>query len=328
MTEEVVPGVLLRKALNVLPWGSKYRLSNAINSGATARLLRRLAVRMPQPVVLWIYDPSAARMIGSSGEELAVYDCVDDYTEQTTSPRKRELVASCDRQAVLESRLVFATSTTMYERQRRLNPSTHLVPNAGDYKHFAVAADRTVAAPEVSDLPRPVLGFAGNFSRVEGQLRSARGVGPGAAAIDLAPDRPGNAGDCAHAPATGPIAERSLAGREALRRSASVRRRVRRRADPLRFQRLYAKLFSAEALRVPRCGEARRRKRPSRVIRDGARSGSRRRREGLRKRRSKRQPRATVIESSCGAGSSHPRTAGKRAGRLLELVQRELIDQA
>jgi glycosyltransferase involved in cell wall biosynthesis len=162
-TEEVVPGVLLRKALNVLPWGSTYRLSNAINSGATARLLRHLAAKLPQPVVLWIYDPSAARMIGSSGEMLAVYDCVDDYREQTTSSRKRELVASCDRKAVLQSRLVFATSTTMYERQRRLNPSTHLVPNAGDYKHFAVAADRTVAAPEVSDLPRPVLGFAGNF---------------------------------------------------------------------------------------------------------------------------------------------------------------------
>jgi glycosyltransferase involved in cell wall biosynthesis len=162
-TEEVVPGVLLRKALNVLPWGSKYRLTNAVNSSVTARLLRRLAANLPQPVVLWVYDPSAARMIGSSGEELAVYDCVDDYTEQTTSSRKRELVATCDRIAVLRSRLVFATSTTMYERQRRLNPSTHLVPNAGDYDHFAAAADREIAAPEVSDLPRPVLGFAGNF---------------------------------------------------------------------------------------------------------------------------------------------------------------------
>jgi len=102
-------------------------------------------------------------MVGSCGEELAVYDCVDDYAEQTTSPRKRELVASSDRMAVLRSRLVFATSTTMYERQSRLNSATHLVPNAGDYEHFATAADRAIAAPDVSDLPRPVLGFAGNF---------------------------------------------------------------------------------------------------------------------------------------------------------------------
>jgi glycosyltransferase involved in cell wall biosynthesis len=163
MTEEVVPGVLLRKALNVLPWGSRYRLLNAVNSAVTSRLLRRFAAKLPKPVVLWIYDPSAARMIGSCGEMLAVYDCVDDYTEQTTSLRKRELVASCDRMAVEQSRLVFATSTTMYERQRRLNRSTYLVPNAGDYEHFAAAADPTFADPEVSNLPRPVLGFAGNF---------------------------------------------------------------------------------------------------------------------------------------------------------------------
>jgi glycosyltransferase involved in cell wall biosynthesis len=162
-TEEVAPRVLLRKAVNVLPWGSKYRLTNAVNSAVNALLLRRLAANLPQPVVLWIYDPSAARMVGSCGEEFAVYDCVDDYTEQTTSSRKRELVASCDRMAVRQSRLVFATSTTMYERQRRLNSGTRLVPNAGDYEHFAAAADRAIAAPEVSELPRPVLGFAGNF---------------------------------------------------------------------------------------------------------------------------------------------------------------------
>jgi glycosyltransferase involved in cell wall biosynthesis len=162
-TEEVLPGVRLRKAHNLLPWGSTYRLPKAINSAVTARLLRRLAAGMPQPVVLWIYDPGAAGTAGRCGEVFALYDCVDDYAEQTTSARKRAMVASCDRMAVLRSRLVFTTSTEMYERQRRLNSKTHLVPNAGDYEHFAAAVDRGFAAPEVLDLPRPVLGFAGNF---------------------------------------------------------------------------------------------------------------------------------------------------------------------
>ena len=65
--------------------------------------------------------------------------------------------------AAIRSRLVFTTSTKMYERHRRLNPGTHLVQNAGDYEHFSGAVDRALAAPDVSDLPRPVLGFAGNF---------------------------------------------------------------------------------------------------------------------------------------------------------------------
>ena len=161
--EEVVSGVLLRKALNLLPWGSTYLLPKAVNSAVTARTLRRLASRLPQPIVLWIYDPGAAGLAGRCGEVFAVYDCVDDYREQTTTARKRELVARCDRLAAQRSRLVFTTSAAIFERQRRLNPETHLVPNAGDYEHFAGAVNRALAAPEVSGLPRPVLGFAGNF---------------------------------------------------------------------------------------------------------------------------------------------------------------------
>ncbi len=162
-TEEVVPGVQVRKAHNLLPWGSTYRIPQMVNSTFTALLLRRLAAGLPQPVVLWIYDPGAADMAGLCGEVFAVYDCVDDYREQTVSARKREMVAEGDRMAVLRSRLVFTTSGTMYERQRRLNPSTYLVPNAGDFEHFVRASDGAIAAPELSDLPRPVLGFAGNF---------------------------------------------------------------------------------------------------------------------------------------------------------------------
>jgi glycosyltransferase involved in cell wall biosynthesis len=162
-TEEVAPGVMLRKATNLLPWGSTYGLPRAVNSAVTARMLRHLAATLPQPVVLWIYDPRAAGLAGRCGEAFAVYDCVDDYTEQTTSSRKREFVAHCDRMAATRSRLVFTTSAAMYERHRRLNPETHLVPNAGDYGHFAGAIDRALATPEVAGLPRPVLGFAGNF---------------------------------------------------------------------------------------------------------------------------------------------------------------------
>ena len=116
--EQVAPGLRRVKALNLLPWGSKYRLPNAVNCALTAKLLRRRAFRLPQPVVLWIYDPAAARMMGSTGETFAVYDCVDDYSEQTTSARRREFVAGCDREAASRARLLFATSKTMYKRQR------------------------------------------------------------------------------------------------------------------------------------------------------------------------------------------------------------------
>ena len=162
-TEEGASGVRLRKAVNLVPWGSRFRVANVVNAALTARLLRRLTTRMPGPVVLWIYDPGAARMAGSSGETFVVYDCVDDYLAQTTSANRRDHIEVYQRMLMRSADIVFATSRTMFERLRPLNAGTHLVSNAGDYDHFARAVDRSITDPAVEGLKRPVVGFTGNF---------------------------------------------------------------------------------------------------------------------------------------------------------------------
>jgi glycosyltransferase involved in cell wall biosynthesis len=160
--ETVAPGVTVRKALNVLPWGQRYRLSSAVNGRLSALVVARAARRLPRPRVTWLYDPRGTWAIGAVGDAFGVYDCVDDYTEQAEA-RNRALVAEADRRAGLLSRLVFATSTPLYDRHLRDNPRTYLVRNVGDFAHFSPATDRESALPELRELPRPVQGFAGNF---------------------------------------------------------------------------------------------------------------------------------------------------------------------
>ena len=151
-------------ALNAAPWGHRHALPNALNATLTAQLVRRHARALPAPVVLWIYDPTAASLVGSCGESFAVYDCVDDYASLAFyTPAEQALAARRDREAAIASRLVFATTSTLYERHRRLNPKTYLVPNVGDFAHFSPAADPAFAAPELASLEHPVIGFAGNF---------------------------------------------------------------------------------------------------------------------------------------------------------------------
>jgi glycosyltransferase involved in cell wall biosynthesis len=163
-TEDVAPGVRATKAPNVLPWGHRHRIAARINARLTAWIVRRRLRGAGEPVVLWLYDPCFEAAVGHAGEQLAVYDCVDDYAEQAgDDPRKRALVASCDATVAERSRLVFATATPLVERHRRRNPRTHLVRNVGDFGHFSHAADRGRVAPEVAALERPVIGFAGNF---------------------------------------------------------------------------------------------------------------------------------------------------------------------
>jgi glycosyltransferase involved in cell wall biosynthesis len=163
-TDHVHPGIRASKAPALLPWGHRFRFAARLNAALTAWTVRRRVRRIDDPVVLWLYDPCFSTCIGRSGERFAVYDCVDDYAEQSgADARKRAFLAESDRIAAERSRLVFATANGLVERHRAHNRNTHLVGNVGDYDHFAGAADPEAVAPEVAELARPVIGFAGNF---------------------------------------------------------------------------------------------------------------------------------------------------------------------
>jgi glycosyltransferase involved in cell wall biosynthesis len=175
-TQEVAPGVHVMKAPNLAPWGHRYRRAARINSTLTAWAIRSRIRANVEPAILWLYDPCFAGCIGRTGERFAVYDCVDDYAEQTgPDRRKRELVAGYDALAASRSRLVFATANTLVARHRQNNVRTHLVRNVGDFGHFAHAVDTSVAGAELHTLPGPLIGFAGNFlaAKVDFELLEA-----------------------------------------------------------------------------------------------------------------------------------------------------------
>lgn len=168
--EPGAPGVTVRKALNVLPWGQRFALCNRVNGWMSRLVLRRASRRLPAPRVTWLYDPRGTWAIGGVGDAFGVYDCVDDYAEQASGRRNRALVAAADRNAAAAVRLVFTTTTALRDRHLPTNPSTHLVGNAADFEHFAPAVNRALAAPSVVGLQRPVLGFAGNITAVKVDL--------------------------------------------------------------------------------------------------------------------------------------------------------------
>lgn len=166
--EEVAPGIVVQKLPNVFPLGQRHARINRLNWRIGTFFLRLRARRLPEPRVLWLYDPAGVAAIGSFGETFSVYDCVDDYAEQSADvPRSKAFVARADAAAAAGSRVVFATTRPLYERQLALNRKTHLVPNVGDYAHFAVGADRAAATEDLAALPRPVIGFAGNLTRAK-----------------------------------------------------------------------------------------------------------------------------------------------------------------
>ena len=160
--ESPVGAITVEKAVTLMPWGQKFPLANRINSRLTAARIRHAARGLDGPRILWLYDPTAFELVGRVGEDLTVYDVVDDYAEQVgADTRRRRFVADADEAAASRSQVVFATTNGLYERQLARNPETHLVRNGADFAHFS---HTNGTAPEVRALAGPVVGFAGNLT--------------------------------------------------------------------------------------------------------------------------------------------------------------------
>jgi glycosyltransferase involved in cell wall biosynthesis len=154
--------ITVEKAVTLVPWGQKFPLANRINSRLTGARIRGAARGLDGPKILWLYDPTAFELVGRVGEDMTVYDVVDDYAEQVgPDARRRRFVAAADEAAASSSQVVFATTNGLYERQLARNPETHLVRNGADFAHFS---HTNGTAPEVGALAGPVIGFAGNLT--------------------------------------------------------------------------------------------------------------------------------------------------------------------
>jgi glycosyltransferase involved in cell wall biosynthesis len=109
---------------------------------------------------LWSFIPSAAKYVGKLGESLVVYYCTDEWSHFSTVDKDRTI--EFERELCQKADIVFTTAATLLESKRVYNPETHLALHGVDQAHFARALDpATELAPEMRDLPHPVVGFVG-----------------------------------------------------------------------------------------------------------------------------------------------------------------------
>jgi glycosyltransferase involved in cell wall biosynthesis len=127
---------------------------------ATIRALRaRLGIGDFQ---LWTFLPNVADYVGTLGEQLAVYYCVDEWSlfgyldRQQTAAAERALLGKVD--------AVFAINDALADAKRRVHPRTFVAPHGVDHALFALALDDATSIPaDLAELPRPRLGFYGTI---------------------------------------------------------------------------------------------------------------------------------------------------------------------
>jgi len=114
--------------------------------------------------VVWVYHPEAVRALRHLPARLTCYDCVDDWATFPQYAARRAEIVALEESLARRADLLFVTAPKLFAAKRALNPHTHLVPNVGDYDHFARAMDPATPLPDdVADLARPIVGFVGTL---------------------------------------------------------------------------------------------------------------------------------------------------------------------
>ncbi|MBI5070625.1 MAG: hypothetical protein HZB56_20545 [Deltaproteobacteria bacterium] len=158
------PEGLLVKTLFQIPF-HRFGLVRALNRFlirlSLGRMLRRLGITAP---ITWFVVPHLAGVVGTLGERLSVYYCIDDYASlPDVDP---VAVRAMDEELTRRAGMVFVASQTLLEAKRSLNPESHLSPHGVDYDHFVRAQDPALAVPgDAAGLAHPVVGFFGLIER-------------------------------------------------------------------------------------------------------------------------------------------------------------------
>ncbi len=126
----------------------------------TIRLLRRqLGIRDFQ---LWTFLPNTVDYVGTLGEELAIYYCVDEWSTFTALDARATIEA--ERRLLERVDITFATSQALVVSKSRHCQRTRLAPHGVNHAAFARALhDDVRVPPDLSAIPRPRFGFFGTL---------------------------------------------------------------------------------------------------------------------------------------------------------------------
>jgi glycosyltransferase involved in cell wall biosynthesis len=117
------------------------------------------SLRWNNPPLVWIYNLPAVSLVGQLRETGVVYDCVDSFASFSWAHPDTHL---WEKELLCKAQVVLTSARALFEKRRKINILTYLVPNAADYEHFA--RNELSGAGEPADL-RPIghprLGFIG-----------------------------------------------------------------------------------------------------------------------------------------------------------------------
>ena len=148
-----MPGASFSKRINA--WNQR-RLGRAIQAR-----LRELGFR---DILLWAYPPFSAPLIGTLGERLSLYHCIEAFAEERSSNRlARRRLSAYEQALVSRCGVVMACSQRLCQRLGRWRDDVVWMPPGVALDAFTPQLEGE--SSELDGLPRPLLGYAGSIDR-------------------------------------------------------------------------------------------------------------------------------------------------------------------
>jgi glycosyltransferase involved in cell wall biosynthesis len=149
--------VLAPLALPIYGLGWAATANKLLLRGRVRRAMAHLDFRRP---ISWSFLPASAPVSGTLGEELVVYQCVDEFS--AFGDTNARAIARMEVDLLRKADLVITSAERLRANKAKTNPNTVLVRHGVDVAHFAKACDPQTEVPEdLRRLPKPVLGFYG-----------------------------------------------------------------------------------------------------------------------------------------------------------------------
>lgn len=136
-------------------------LNNSVVTLQIRVIMALFGVRKPS---IWTFLPNALGVVRRLPRRELVYYCVDDMSAFKGVPS--EIIGGLDKAMTKEANVVFAVSKELYKKKRILNKNTFYSPHGVDFELFNKAVtEKDVAIPvDISDIPKPIVGFYGLIS--------------------------------------------------------------------------------------------------------------------------------------------------------------------
>lgn len=180
------------------PWAIRFGLLNRWNQARIAAGLKRVVRQLGfSRILLWVYPPHAAPLLGRLGEELSVYHCIDAFGEESGDRRLRQKIERYECYLAARCDVVIAASQTLADSLRRWRSDCVVVAPGVDIAAFSEAAAGSTPVQEEFSEGRPVVGCVGTFDhRIDIPLleRLASAM-PQATLLLVGPIQPGPAFD-------------------------------------------------------------------------------------------------------------------------------------